>query len=150
MRRSSSVVAAAVLAAVLAPAAPALAAPPEVTPIDGQFDDEFLTEECGVAVSTTVSGQVRIREFERNSGVVSVLTINLTLVATAGDNSVRFKDVGADLVRIAPDGSGVVQVSGQVPFDYKGVVRYDLETDEVVFESSGPFTTDRVCRALTR
>ncbi|MGY1696705.1 hypothetical protein ACI780_17540 [Geodermatophilus sp. SYSU D00814] len=148
MKRSSTAVAAAVLALVAVPAAPALAAPPQVFPIEDEFADDFLTEECGVPVTTTATGQARLREFQRASGVVSVFTINVGLVATSEYGSVRFRDVGADLVRIEPDGTGYVQVSGQVPFDYNGVVRYDLETGEVVFQGGRPESTDRVCARL--
>ena len=41
---------------------------------------------------------------------------------------VRFRDVGADVVRIEPDGTATLMIIGQVPFDFTGVLKIDLET----------------------
>ena len=61
-------------------------------------------------------------------------TINIGITATAGDNVVRFRDVGADVVRIEPDGTAILMIIGQVPFDFTGVLRLDLETGEAILE----------------
>ncbi|HSK26479.1 MAG TPA: hypothetical protein VK894_06160 [Jiangellales bacterium] len=133
---------------------PATAAPPQIERevVDDSFDDEFLTEECGVPVVTTVTGQIANRAFERpGTGVLNVFTINLTLTATSGDRTVRFKDVGADVLRVLPDGSLVLAVIGQVPFAFTGVLKLDPTTGEVLQEPQhSTADTTRICAALTR
>lgn len=58
----------------------------------------------------------------------------MALTATAGDNTIRFRDVGADLVRIEPDGTAILMIIGQLPFDFTGVLKIDLETGEAILE----------------
>jgi hypothetical protein len=103
--------------------------------IDEEFADELLSEACGVAVTTTVSGHIIFRTFPgEGPGVAGLNTLNLSLAATAGDRTFRFRDVGADLVRIEPDGTAVLSVIGQVPFAFAGVLKIDLETGETILE----------------
>jgi hypothetical protein len=130
---------------------PANAAKPtvEVIEVDETIADEFLTEECGVDVTTHIVGRVRLREFDRTKGTVAVNNVNFTLTATAGDNTARFRDVGADHARITPDGQMILSITGQVPFDFKGVLKIDPETDEVFHEPSAAYDTTRVCARLT-
>ena len=42
---------------------------------------------------------------------------------------------GADVTRIEPDGTAVLLISGQVPFDFAGVLKIDLETGEAILDS---------------
>ena len=56
------------------------------------------------------------------------------LTATADGRVFRFRDVGADVTRIEPDGTAVLLISGQVPFDFAGVLKIDLETGEAILE----------------
>lgn len=133
---------------------PATAAPPEIERevVDDVFDDEFLTEECGVPVVTSLTGQRANRAFEEDgTGVVNVFTINLTYTATSGRNQVVFKDVGADVLKVMPDGTLVVAIIGQVPFDFTGVLKIDLTTGEVIQEPQH-FTGDTtgICARLAR
>jgi hypothetical protein len=112
-------------------------APPtfERIAVDETFADEFLTEECGVAVTSRVRGHVIVRTFSgERTGVAELTTINVGVTATAGDRIFRFRDVGADLVRIEPDGTAVLMIIGQVPFDFAGVLKIDLETGEAILE----------------
>ena len=103
--------------------------------IDETFDDEFLTAECGVPVTTSALGHAIVRTFEgEGTGVAELTTINIGLTASAGDNTYRFRDVGADLVRIEPDGTAILMIVGQVPFDFSGVLKIDLETGEAILE----------------
>ena len=103
--------------------------------LDESFVDEFLTDECGVEVSTHVRGHVILRTFSGGgTGPASVNTVNFALTATAGGNTYQFRDVGADLVRIEPDGTAILMVIGQLPFDFTGVLKIDLETDEAILE----------------
>ena len=71
---------------------------------------------------------------EGGTGVVEVRTINVGLTATADGRVFRFRDVGADVTRIEPDGTAVLLISGQVPFDFAGVLKIDLETGEAILE----------------
>jgi hypothetical protein len=70
-------------------------------------------------------------------------------LASAGDNRVRFKDVGVDLVRISPDGTLTLMVVGQLPFDFTGVLKIDLTNGEVILEPRHTVDTTRACRLLT-
>ena len=58
----------------------------------------------------------------------------MALTATAGDNVFRFRDVGADVERIEPDGTAILMIVGQIPFAFTGVLKIDLETGEAILE----------------
>jgi hypothetical protein len=103
--------------------------------IDESEPDPFLTAECGVPVTTHARGHIIIRTFEGDTtGVAEVFTINLALTATAGENTYRFRDVGADVTQIEPDGTAILMIVGQVPFGFTGVLKIDLETGEAILE----------------
>jgi hypothetical protein len=127
----------AMAAAILGGTVPATAAPPTVEriPIDETFPDDELTEACGFVVTTTAHGSVTTRTFDgEGTGPVELTTINVGLTATADGQTFRFRDVGADLIRVTPDGTAVLQIIGQVPFGFAGVLRIDLETGEAILE----------------
>jgi hypothetical protein len=87
-----------------------------------------LTEECGVPVTVTAQGHIIMRIFSgEGTGVAQVNTISIGLTATAGDRTFRFRDVGADVVQIKPDGTLVLLITGQVPFAFAGVLKIDPE-----------------------
>ena len=137
---------------VLTPGVASGAAPTfERIDVDDSFADEFLTEECGVAVTTTARGHITVRTFEDGTGPTTVRTINIGLTATAGDRTFRFRDVGADVERVEPDGTIVLSIIGQVPFDFAGVLKIDLETGEVILEPRDRSEKQlaRACAALT-
>jgi hypothetical protein len=120
--------------------------------IDETTPDPFLTAECGVPVTTHAEGQVISRTFTSGgTGVASVRTINIALTATAGDNVIRFRDVGADVVRIEPDGTAILMIIGQVPFDFTGVLKIDLETGDAILEPqhSTAENLEKACATLT-
>jgi hypothetical protein len=120
--------------------------------VDETFADEFLTAECGVPVTTTVQGHVTLREFSgEGTGLVALNTLNLGITAVAGDRTFRFRDVGGDLVRIEPDGTAVLYITGQVPFDFAGVLKIDLETEEAILEprDRSEEQLERACEVLT-
>ena len=120
--------------------------------VDEEFEDEILSEECGVLVTTRVQGHVILRTFDdRGTGVVSLNTINLGLTATAGDRTFRFRDVGADLVRIEPDGTAVLQIIGQVPLEFAGFLMVDIDAGEAILEprDRSEWQIERACTALT-
>jgi hypothetical protein len=119
---------------------------------DDTFADELLTEECGVPVTTNAQGFVIVRTFPgEGTGVAEVFTIKVALTATAGDNTFRFIDVGADVIRIEPDGTAILSISGQVPFEFAGVLKIDLETGEAILEPNdrGEQQLEAACAALT-
>ncbi|MGH3013979.1 MAG: hypothetical protein ACRDOP_12940 [Gaiellaceae bacterium] len=123
------------VAAVLAAGAAAAKPTIERFDVDESFPDDFLTEACGVPVTTTATGHVILRTFPgEGTGVVELRTINVGLAARAGDNVYRFRDVGADLVRVEPDGTAILMITGQVPFEFTGVLKIDLDTGETILE----------------
>jgi len=135
-------------------AAVAAGAPPTIEriDIDESFPDEFLTEECGVPVIVTAQGHIIMRIFSgEGTGVAQVNTISIGLTATAGDRTFRFRDVGADVVQIKPDGTLVLLITGQVPFAFAGVLKIDPETEEVILEPRDRSEEQlaKACTALT-
>jgi hypothetical protein len=152
-RRLSLVTSIVVLTGLLTPGL-ALAAKPTIERLEvsDTFEDEFLTEQCGVAVTTTFEGKLAARSFEnRTKGVTEVFTINIGFTATSDHGEFRFRDVGADVTRVLPDGTLVVSISGQIPFTFTGIEREDGEGN-VIFESGGDRGTKQLaaaCAALT-
>jgi hypothetical protein len=123
------------VAALVAPGA--MAAQPTMVRIDvdESFRDQFLSKECGVDVTVHAEGHLILRMFAGDAtGPVELRTINIALTATADGNTVVFRDVGADLVRIEPDGTAILMITGQIPFEFTGVLKIDLETGEAILE----------------
>lgn len=141
-----------VVAALVTPGAMAAKPTMERIDIDETILDEFLTEECGVEVTTHLEGFVVIRTFDgEGTGPAELVTINIALTATADGNTFVFRDVGADLVRIEPDGTAILMVIGQVPFEFTGVLMIDLETDEAILEPRHSLEgeLEEACEVLT-
>ena len=114
-----------------------LAGPPvfERIDVDDEFADEFLSAECGVEVTTSVQGHIIVRTFSgEGTGVAELRTLSLGFAATAEGRTFRFRDVGADQIRIEPDGTAVLSIVGQVPFAFAGVLKIDLETGDAILE----------------
>lgn len=114
--------------------------------------DDFLSEECGVPVTLDAIGHVTIRTFDDSgTGLRRVFTINVALTAHAGDNVIRFRDVGADILRVAPDGTEILMIVGQLPFEFTGVLKLNNETGEVILEPQHTLEDDvaAACAALT-
>ena len=136
----------------IAPSASAVAPSIERVEINEVFPDEFLTEACGVDVTTHLEGHLIFRVFSRQgTGPVELTTLNLAFTAMAGDNSYRFRDVGGDLTLVKPDGTVVLSIIGQVPFGFIGVLKIDLETGEVILEPQHSLEgqLEEICAALT-
>jgi hypothetical protein len=141
------------------PAPGALAGKPTIErfDIDETFADEFLTEACGVPVTTTGKGHVIVRTFSGNGGLVSVRTLNVAYTARAGGNSYRFRDVGADHLQVKPDGTEILMIIGQIPFGigddpqgFTGVMKINLTTGEVILQPKHSIGgTEEACAALT-
>jgi hypothetical protein len=147
--------AAALFLGVVTAASSAVAAQPvtERITVDDTFSDVELAEACGLPeVTTTVSGTVITRVFgDSGTRVLQLNTVNLSVTFRAGDNTVRLRDVGADQLRETPDGSLIVSIIGQVPFGFRGVLKFDPDTEEVILEPKDRDASDlqRVCDALT-
>ena len=140
------------LGALIAPGA--LAGKPafERIAIDETSLDPFLTDACGVPVTTRAQGHITTRTFAGGgTGPAVVRTINVSLTATAGDNVFRFRDVGADIERIEPDGTAILMIIGQVPFAFSGVLKIDLETGDAILEPQHSTEDDleAACATLT-
>ena len=142
------------LAGLAGPAAGLGAAPViERIPVNETFPDEELSDVCGVPVTTTARGHIITRTFPGGgTGVAEVRTINVGFSATAAGRTFRFRDVGADVTRIEPDGTAVLLISGQVPFEFAGVLKIDLETGEAILEPKDRSAAQiaRACAVLTR
>jgi hypothetical protein len=120
--------------------------------VNETFEDEFLTDACGVPVSTRVQGDIIVRTFAgEGTGVAQVTTINIGVTAMAGDNTFTLRDVGADVTRIEPDGTVILLITGQVPFAFTGALKVDPETDEVILEPqhNTEGQVEDACAALT-
>jgi hypothetical protein len=140
------------LAALAAPAA-GLGAKPvlERITVDETFVDEELSEACGVPVTGTARGHVILRTFPgEGPGLATVNTINIGITLSSGDRTFRLRDVGADVSRVLSDGTVVLQISGQVPFAFAGVLKINPETGEVLHEPKDRSEAQiaRACRAL--
>jgi hypothetical protein len=151
-RRTSGVLA--VLGALLvvglgATAAAAQAPEKEVIQVDDTFVEEFLSEECGVEVTATVTGRVTLFEFPDGRVLQHLTTLNINVVWSAGDNQIRTRDVGIDQLRVKPDGTVILSIVGQVPVEFTGVMKVNPETDEVILEPHHFVDLEEVCAQLT-
>jgi hypothetical protein len=150
-RRTTGVLAVlgALLVVVLGATAAAAQAPEKVViQVDDTFVDEELSEECRVEVTIHITGRVTI--FTHDGVVLQELTtLNFAGVASAGDNQLRFRDVGGDQVRVQPDGTVILSIIGQVPFGFTGVLKINLDTGEFILEPHHFVDIEAVCEQLT-
>jgi hypothetical protein len=142
-----------VLAGLLSPGVGFGAAPTfERIEVDDTFVDEQLSEACGVTATVTLEGKVTLRTFpNEGTGLVTLNTVNLAATITADERTFRLRDVGGDLLRIEPDGTALLYITGQVPFAFAGVLIIDPETEEVILEprDRSEWQIERACAALT-
>jgi len=138
------------IAAVIAPGAFAGKPTMERVDVDETFTDGFLSAECGVEVTTHIQGHIILRTFA-GGGNVSLNTLNFALTATAGDNTYRFRDVGADHVVVKKDGTEILSIIGQIPFGFIGVLKINLTTGDVIHEPGHDISgrLEEACAALT-
>jgi hypothetical protein len=142
----------AVVGALIGPSA--LAAKPTLERVevnDLGVVDPFLSSACGVPVTIDIVGHVIIRTFDGSGGPERLQTLNLVVTAHAGDNVYRVRDVGADLTRVAPDGTVILMIIGQVPFGFTGVLKLNAETGEAILEPQHSLEerVEDACAALT-
>jgi hypothetical protein len=141
-----------VVAAVVAPGGSAGGPTFERIDVDETFFDDFLTEACGVPVTTHAQGHLIIRTFAgEGTGPAEIRTINIALTAMSGDNTFSFRDVGVDVVRIEPDGTTILMIVGQIPFGWTGALKVDLETGDAILEPQHSLEgrLEVACAALT-
>jgi hypothetical protein len=141
-----------VVGAVVAPGASAAKPTTERFDIDETAADKFLTKACGVPVTIHAQGHTIFRTFSgAGTGPAELLTISIALTASAGDNTFAFRDVGADLTRVEPDGTAILMIVGQIPFGFTGVLKIDLETGEAILEPHHSLAErlEEACAALT-
>jgi hypothetical protein len=154
MRRQRTTGMLAVLGALLvvvlgATAAAAQAPEKEVIQVEDTFVDEGLSAECGVEVTVTVTGRVTEFIFPDGTVLQDLSTLNLEVVFTAGDNQIRVRDVGADQVRVQPDGTVILSIIGQVPVGFTGVLKLNPETGEILLEPHHVVDIEEFCAQLT-
>jgi hypothetical protein len=140
------------VAAIVAPGAMAAKPTIERIEVDETTPDEFLSEVCGVDVTVHARGHIITRTFAGGgSGAAELRTLNIALTAAADGNTFRFRDVGADLVRVKPDGTAILMIVGQVPGSFIGVLMIDLETGEAILEPQHSLEAqvEEICAALT-
>jgi hypothetical protein len=141
-----------VVAAVVAPGASAGKPTIERIDIDETTPDPFLTEACGVSVTTRARGHLIVRTFSGDgAGPAEITTLNIALTAMAGDNTYTFRDVGADHIQVRPDGTAILMIIGQVPFEFTGVLKIDLASGEAILEPHHSLEgrLEEACAALT-
>lgn len=114
--------------------------------------DPALTAACGVEVTAHVQGHVVIRTFpDEGTGPAELVTLNIAVTAMAGGNSYGFRVVGANLIRVDPDGTVTLTATGQQPFAWRGASRINLTTGDVILEPRHDSEEQlaEACEALT-
>jgi hypothetical protein len=152
-RLLSAVTVAFAVAAALASGAMSASQPTiEHLDIDRLRADPGLTAACGVEVTAHVQGHVVIRTFPgKGTGPAELVTLNITVTAMAGANSYTFRVVGANLVRVDPEGTVTLTATGQQPFEWTGALKINLTTGELILEPrhSPAGQLQEACEALT-
>lgn len=117
MRRIVRVIGLGLLCAVLV-AAPVIAGKPQMekVPVNALFVDEFLTEACGVEVTTQVTGHFIFRLFTNAAGdpVREVNNYALNVRFSSVNGTIRAQDVGADRITYLDDGTLIQVIIGNV------------------------------------
>lgn len=152
-QRTSGVLAVlgALLAVMLGPAAAAAQAPErEVIPVNGFYVDVLLSRACGVQVTHTITGTVTILTYpDRPVGPQELQRFDLEHVIAAGDNQVWAREVGIRLIRVEPDGTVVLSIVGQVPYQFTGVLKVNYYTGQAILEPHHVVDIAEVCAQLT-
>lgn len=114
--------------------------------------DPFLSEVCGFDVVASAQGHLIFRTFEEDGrGLVSLTTLNVRVEVSANGKTVKVHDVGADSLRVMPDGTVILSIIGQIPFfdAFHGVLKVNVETGEVIHEPQHKTGGEQaVCEAL--
>jgi hypothetical protein len=156
MRRLTVLIGA--LASVLAFAATAAAAPPEVFQIS--FDDPaveaeeaaFVSGICGFPITVDLDGKVVVHVFDGGQTLeIDSFNIRGTYTNPANGKTYKLIDSGPDIAFVR-DGKAFVAVTGRslTGSGVIGRVVFDLETGEAVFTAGNDrgFYVDVICSAL--
>ncbi len=115
--------------------------------------DPFLSELCGFDVMASAQGHVIFRTFEDDGrGLLELTTLNVRVELSANGKTVDIHDVGADQLRVMPDGTVILSIIGQIPFfdAFNGVLKINVETGEVIHEPQRLTGGEQaVCEALS-
>lgn len=145
MRRTIRIIGLAVLGTALL-ATPVSAARPsqERIPVDDMFEDEFLSEICGAAITGHVTGHIIVRLFTdaQGSPIREVNNYALSLRYWSDSASIFAKDVGVDRITYMADGSLLQVVIGSVQsFSSPGLGRAYADvgqsTMRITFDENG-------------
>ena len=141
------------LAGLVGPASGVAAAPEfERITVNDTFFDEGLSEACGVPVTGVATGHVTLRTFAGGGpGRARVTPHNRGVGGPGGGGTFRVRDGGADVTRVEPDGSVLLLITGQVPFEFAGALMVDPETEEVILEPKSRTEAQlaKACAVLT-
>jgi hypothetical protein len=122
----------------------------ETITISDTFQSPILSQACGVEVTITITGSLKVLTFpNRPVGPQDLTIANIKWVATAGNNQVRFRNVSLDLVRVEPDGTVIESIAGHQPVEFTGVMKINLDTGEVILEPQHFADIPRLCEQLT-
>jgi hypothetical protein len=122
----------------------------ETITISDTFQSPILTPACGVEVTITITGTLRILTFpNRPVGPQDLAIANIKWVATAGNNQVPFRNVSIRQVRVGPDGTAILSTAGHQPVEFTGVMKINIDTGEVILEPQHFADIPRLCELLT-
>ena len=122
----------------------------ETITISDTFQSPLLSQACGVEVTITITGSLKVLTFpDRPVGPQDLTIANVKWVAAVGNNQVRVRDVSLDLVRVEPDGTVIESIAGHQPVEFTGVMKINLDTGEVILEPQHFADIPRLCELLT-
>ena len=111
-----------------------------------------LTEDCGFPVTFTVSGTLTNLKFpDRAVGPKEIRISNAVMIFKAGDKTVRFQNVGAEVDLVEPDGTTITLKAGHHPpvlDEVTGVQKVNTETGDIIFQSHKVSDPQRICQQL--
>ena len=129
--------------------------PAEPIPIDDTFRSGILSDHCGFEVMLHVTG-TRTSHGSPNSTVdpphVETHIIRYFATAEATGGTCEFRQAGATVQKVEPDGTAVEQISGHAPVHFNGVMRTTLDGEIILFQSSKESNDsknlDKICERL--
>lgn len=119
--------------------------------LDESGPDPGISAYCGFDITYSYRGSITLRTFsDRTTGLVELKTVNAILTLSANGKTYRTRDVGADVITVAPDGTVTIALVGQLPFWFTGVVKFNPETGETILEPHHDVSAnlDQACATL--
>jgi hypothetical protein len=125
------------------------------TPVNDTFQSPVLTDACGFPVTVSFTGTIRNLIFpNRAVGPQEIDIGNVVWVAEAGNKTVRFQNVGMEMLLVEPDGGTEIRIkAGHHPpvlGEITGVVKINSETGDLTQQSHdvSEATRRRICQQL--